>query len=311
MKTLYKPQDLWNIALFVLSEREDFFNCVSRKPDRHFSPQSLLRTRYHQVTGYADPFLFVHDGWLYLFYEEEHLEAPAPICAKRTRDLKHWESLGVVLKEPHHLSYPNVFEYDGNIYMLPETRECGAVILYKAVDFPYRWEKYKVLVEGDKFVDSCVLEQEGKWYLFTTSWLDEGGRLRLFVSDTLTGEYTEHPMSPIVEGFASSRCGGAVFQHEGKLFRPAQDCSNYYGEDLKLYEITKLSPTEYEEQFVHSMIDKKQEWNPMGGHHFNTAVFNGKQIVVMDGIVNDNWINNHTRKIFNAYHNLKQKHQYI
>lgn len=296
---LYKTQDLWNIALFVLSDKEDLFDSILHKPDKRFTPQRLLRTRYHQVTGYADPFLFVKDGWLYLFYEEERLEASAPICAKRTKNLKHWENLGVVLKEPHHLSYPNVFEYDGNIYMLPETRECDAVILYKAVDFPYRWEKHKVLVEGDKFVDSCVLQHNGLWYLFTTSWLDESGRLRLFVADGLMWKYAEHPLSPVVEGFSSSRCGGSVFQHEGGLFRPAQDCSNYYGENLKLYEITKLTPTEYEERFVRSMLDKKQKWNPKGGHHFNTTVFNGQRIVVMDGIVNDNWINNHTRKLFN------------
>ena len=302
LKTLYKPQDLWNIAMFVPGDGEGLFDCVSRKPDLRFTPQTLLRTRYHQVTGYADPFLFAKDGWLYLFYEEERLEAPAPICARRTRDLKHWENLGVVLKESHHLSYPNVFEHDGEIYMLPETRECDAVILYRATDFPHRWEKYKVLLEGDKFVDSCILPHDGKWYLFTTSWLDDNGSLRLFVSDNMAGEYTEHPMSPVVEEYASSRCGGALFKSEGKLYRPAQYCTNYYGEDLHFYEITKLTPTDYKESFFKSMIDKKQEWNPMGGHHFNTTLFQGKRIVVMDGIVGDNWVNNHTRKFFNTFH---------
>lgn len=299
---LYKSQDLWNIAVFVLSEGEELFDCVLRNPDKRFSPQTLLRTQYHQVTGYADPFLFVHDGWLYLFYEEERLESPAPICAKRTKDLKHWDNLGIVLKELRHLSYPNVFEYDGNIYLLPETRECDAVILYKAVDFPYRWEKHKVLVEGDKFVDSCVLQHDGLWYLFTTSWLDENGSLRLFVSDNLEGGYKEHPLSPVVEGFAASRCGGAVFQYEGRLYRPAQDCSNYYGEGLVVYEITDLGRSRYGEAPVKSLIDKRQKWNTKGGHHFNTTIFNGKRVVVMDGIVNDNWINNHTRKLFNAFH---------
>lgn len=301
MKSLYKPQNLWNIALFILNDGEGLFDCVNRKPDLRFTPQTLLRTRYHQVTGYADPFLFANDGWLYLFYEEERLEAPAPICARRTRDLKHWENLGIVLKEKHHLSYPNVFEHGGEIYMLPETRECDAVILYRATDFPRQWEKYKVLAEGDKYVDSCILPHDGKWYLFTTSWLDDNGSLRLFVSDSLFGKYVEHPMSPVVESYASSRCGGAVFTYGEKLYRPAQYCSNYYGEDLRLFEITKLSPTEYEERFVKSLIDKKQKWNPIGGHHFNATTFRGKRVVVMDGIVNDNWINNHTRKFFNAF----------
>ena len=305
--TLYKPQDLWNIALFVLSDGESLFDCVMREPDKRFTPQTLARTRYHQVTGYADPFLFVYDGWLYLFYEEERLEAKAPICAKRTKDLRHWENLGVVLREPHHLSYPNVFEHNGGIYMLPETRECDAVILYKAVDFPFRWEKCKVLIEGDKFADSCVIRQDNKWYLFTTAWYGEKNGLRIFVSDDLMGDYKEHLMSPITDDIALSRCGGAVFANEGKLCRPAQKCDNYYGEDLRVFEITKLSPTEYEEHLVKSMIDKQQVWNPRGGHHFNTTVFQDKRVVVMDGIVNDNWLNNHTRKLFNYIHHWAKK----
>ena len=61
MKGLKKDQDLWNIALFVLSEKEPLFDCVTRKPDKRFSPQSLIRTRYHQITGYADPFLFANE----------------------------------------------------------------------------------------------------------------------------------------------------------------------------------------------------------------------------------------------------------
>lgn len=301
---LGKPQDLWNIALFVLDKDENLFDCVKRDPDRRFTPQTLVRTSYRQITGYADPFLFAHDGWLYLFYEEERLKAKAPICAKRTKDLKHWENLGIVLKESHHLSYPNVFAHDGPIYMLPETRECDAVILYKAVDFPSRWEKCKTLVEGDKFADSCVLFHEGKWYLFTTAWYGTKNGLRIFVADDLTGDYAEHPMSPITDDIAFSRCGGAVFSYDGKLYRPAQYCTNYYGENLCIYEITEMSPTSYKEQFLKSMIDKRQPWNRKGGHHFNSLVFNGKRIVVMDGIVNDNWLNNHTRKAFNFIHHL-------
>jgi hypothetical protein len=304
--TLYKPQNLWDIAFFILSEEENLLDCVKRNPDRRFTPQSLIRTHYHQVTGYADPFLFVHKEWLYLFYEEERLKAKAPLCAKRTRDLKHWESLGVVLKEDHHLSYPNVFEHEGEIYMLPETRECEAVILYKALEFPYHWEKYKILVEGDKYADSCLLFYEGKWYLFTTAWYGKKNGLRIFVSDALAGDYVEHPMSPITDDIAMSRCGGAVFSCNGKLFRPAQYCTNYYGENLGVFEIVELSPLKYEERLVKQMIDKLQDWNRFGGHHLNTTVFNGKRIVVMDGVVNDNWLNNHTRKLFNYIHHLSE-----
>lgn len=230
--------------------------------------------------------------------------AKAPICAKRTKDLKHWENLGIVLKEDHHLSYPNVFQLGSAIYMLPETRECDAVILYRATEFPYKWEKYKTLAEGDKYADSCLLFYEGTWFLFTTAWFGSKNGLRVFYSDKMDGDYKEHPLSPITDDIALSRCGGAVFQYGGKLYRPAQYCTNYYGEGLNLYEITELTPSKYKEHFVKQMIDKSTSWNILGGHHLNTTVYKGKRIVVMDGIVNDNWINNHTRKFFNYFHRV-------
>ena len=92
--------------------------------------------------------------------------------------------------------------------MLPETRECDAVILYKAVEFPYRWENYKELVKGDKYADSCLLFQDNKWYLFTTAWFGKKNGLRIFVSDELLGNYEEHPMSPI-----TSLVAGVLFFH--------------------------------------------------------------------------------------------------
>lgn len=299
---LYKPQDLWNIALFVLSDEESIFECILRKPDKRFTPQNLIRTNYHQVTGYADPFLFIDNNILYLFYEEEHLEAKAPICAKCTKDLVHWEDLGIVLKEKHHLSYPNVFKFGKDIFMLPETRECDAVILYRAIEFPYRWEQHKVLVKGDKYADSCLICHEGIWYLFTTAWYGNKNGLRIFFSEKIDSDFKEHPLSPITDDIAMSRCGGAVFQYDGRLYRPAQYCTNYYGESLNVYEITNLTPSSYKEVFVKQMIDKSASWNALGGHHLNTTVYNGKRLVVMDGIVNDNWLNNHTRKFYNYFH---------
>ena len=300
--SLYKPQQLWNIALFQLREDERLMDVASRRPDKIFSPQRLLRTHYHQITGYADPFLFVDGEYLYLFYEEEHLFAPAPICAVRTKDLVHWENIGVVLKEPYHLSYPNVFAYDGQIYMIPETRECEAVILYRAVDFPYKWERYKVLLADDKYVDSSLFHFHNKWFLFTTAWYEDFGELRVYMADDLLGPYQLHPMSPVAKKMSDCRCGGAIIENDGRLFRPTQFCANYYGEELHLYEIDFLSETEYSEHFVKSMTDKVNSWSTFGGHHLNTVIFRGKRIVVMDGIVNDNWINNHTRKLFNYCH---------
>ena len=301
-RKLYKNQQIWNIVLFRTDGQGTLFSFLNYNYFKRFSPTLRIRTSYHYVIGYADPFLFAREGWLYLFYEEERLQAPAAICAKRTKDLRHWESIGIVLQEPFHLSFPFVFEYEGMIYMLPETRHREAVILYKAIGFPNRWEPI-VLLSGDKFVDSSILFHESKWYLFTTVWYGHQDGLRLYVSDQLESGWKEHPLSPVTNDLHCARCGGAVLKIGAKMYRPAQDCSDYYGEYVVSYEITELTPTKYHEEKRVVLIDKQNKWSRYGGHHYNTASFKDNYVVAMDGIIDDNSINNHTRKLFNWWEN--------
>lgn len=305
IKALYKRQQLWDTVLFSLNKTDDILLYKTHTPAFIYSPQRLLRAKYHQVTGYADPFLFENklDGYLYLFNEKELHKAPAPIIAQRTKDFKHWEQLGIILQEPFHLSFPFVFEHEGEIFMIPETRSQEAVILYKAEHFPYDWKQYKTLIQGGPYVDSSVIFHNGFWFLFTTAWDERKSELRIFYSDKLDGNYIEHPHSPVSEDLSCCRCGGSVFKYQGKLFRPAQNCKNYYGENVAIYEVTNISPTQYNEVFVKNLIDKSNSWSKYGGHQFNFIEFRGKHIVAVDGIVDDNWFNNHTRKMFNFVHN--------
>lgn len=299
---LHKNQQIWNIAISDYSIGiSSEFNVISL-----FSSKRLIRTHYHYPTGYADPFLFVDEGNLYLFYEKEYLKKPAEIYAYRTKDLRKWEDLGPVLQEDFHLSFPFTFAYESEIYMLPETRSIDEIRLYRSLDFPYSWEPI-TLIKGDKFVDSSVIRKDGIWYLFTTVWYGANNGMHIYYSDDLLGTWHLHPLSPLHNDLSFSRCGGAVFELEGKFFRPAQNCVNYYGEDLVLYEITDLTPTTYQEKKIKSLINKKNNWSKYGGHHFNLAKFDGRSIVAMDGIIDDNWVNNHTRKLFNFWNNKKSK----
>lgn len=299
---LHKPRPIWNIALFQTSF-EKFLENKQRDKPVIFLPKSKIRTHYHYITGYADPFLFVDGDWLYLFYEEERLKAPASICGLKTKDLQHWQKVGTVLKENFHLSFPFTFRANENIYMIPETREKEAVIMYRATDFPYRWQPI-TLLEGDKYVDSSVIEHNGVWYLFTSVWYGERNGLHIYYSDRLESGWKEHPMSPLHDDMGKSRCGGAVFEHKGKLYRPAQNCTDYYGENVALFEIELLTPTSFKETKIKDLITKNRQWSKYGGHHFNMVNFKGKTIVAMDGITDDSWINNHTRKFFNIYNRL-------
>ena len=52
-----------------------------------------------------------------------------------------------VLEEPWHLSYPFLIEWGGDIWMIPESSTNRDIAIYRAVDFPLKWERHAVLVE--------------------------------------------------------------------------------------------------------------------------------------------------------------------
>ena len=109
----------------------------------------------------ADPFLFVKDDTLYLFYE--HLNkwfGKGRICMRYTRDMITWSEEMDVLVEPFHLSFPYVFEDSGKIFMLPETGANHSISLYEAEDETLtRWRLSKKLIEGDDpWYDSVIFK---------------------------------------------------------------------------------------------------------------------------------------------------------
>jgi len=225
------------------------------------------------VTINADPFLFARNGRLYLFYEEMgKIYTRGKIKMISTSDLKDWTEPQIVLDEPFHLSYPFVFEAEGEVRMIPECWRFGGIRLYRAADETLtRWIFDRELIRGDRLVDSSVFFQDGFYYLHTCSIEQGRSLLRLFTSRTLAGPWREHGSSPVAE----SRNGGSLYRHDGKLYRFAQRCDSYYGSGLDLYEITELSPDTCREILAQPRFLS-------GGHHCNILRFQGKTVVAED-----------------------------
>lgn len=234
----------------------------------------------------ADPFLFVKNGTLFLFYE--HLDkwfGTGRLCMRSTKDLKTWTDEVDVLAEPFHLSFPYVFEENGKVYMLPETGGDKSIRLYEAEDDTLaKWKLVKELKEdAEPWYDSVIYKKEGKYYLFTGTDDDVQQVEHLFVSDSLVGPYTEHPMSPIYTGRDGGRNAGSIIEHEGKLYRPVQVCIGGYGEQTSMMEIERLTPTEYKERrHKKDIIDTTMPPYKHGGHQWNQVEFLGRRVVATD-----------------------------
>ncbi|WP_246691304.1 MULTISPECIES: hypothetical protein [unclassified Mesorhizobium] len=193
---------------------------------------------------YADPFPFEWQGRSFLFVEDyPHATGKAVISVVAFDGNGVPEAPRVVLEEPHHLSYPQLFERDGAIWMLPEASASGKLTLYRASAFPDRWTADTVLVEGE-ISDATLLEHDGLLWLFATDRDGYGSTsdtLVVFSAPALTGPWTPHAGNPILIDHRVARPGGAfVHSRDGRIVLPVQDGTLGYGGGLGLSELLQL-----------------------------------------------------------------------
>ena len=82
-----------------------------------------------------------------------------------------WARLRVVIEKDYHLSYPFLFEWEGQCYMMPETAENRTIELYLAVEFPNRWTLDRVLMDGLYAVDATLVFHNGRYWMFDVGHL--------------------------------------------------------------------------------------------------------------------------------------------
>ena len=221
---------------------------------------------------YADPFLHRANDRTFLFVEEyPYADQRGLISAAEVVDGRLAAPPVPVLKRPYHLSYPFVFEHDGTFWMIPETGENRSVELYRATEFPWKWELSKVLMEGAVFSDATILFHSGLWWLFVTAdWFGTSTQdeLSIYYSDTLDGDWKPHRANPVKSDSRYSRPAGRIIRQGNRLFRPAQNCDRTYGAGIVWFEITRLTPTHFSERKIADW-DGQTELSMDGLHSFD------------------------------------------
>ena len=98
---------------------------------------------------YADPFPISRQGRDYLFFEDLDHKTQKGIISMVAFDEAGRPGPAVpVLEEPWHLSYPFLIERGRELFMIPESSANRDIALYRAVEFPLKWQRHAVLVEG-------------------------------------------------------------------------------------------------------------------------------------------------------------------
>ena len=251
--------DHTNLACLGMVARQTVRSLAGRMRARGRSPRWVSAIRrvnsdaFQEIPapaghGYADPFLMEWDGRDYLLLEDVPPGGRGRLAAMEIAAGGEIGAPEIILEKPYHVSYPFVFRNGTDWFLIPESAENRTVELYRATA-PLKWEFEKNLFEGAMLVDTTAFHHQGVWYFFTTQ-VDYGMRAYLFYAESLDGAWNYHPRNPICSDVSRSRGAGALFYRDGRLIRPAQDCSVRYGYAIVWNEVRKLSRTEYEEAAI-------------------------------------------------------------
>lgn len=268
----------------VYLERQNWFVAYKKEED----PLINTHEKYTSLIPsgdrfWADPFVIRKDKKTWVFIEELMFATnKGHISVLELDEQGKLMGTSKILEKDYHMSYPFVFEYNHQYYMIPETSENRTVQLYQCEQFPDRWKFVMNLMENRPAMDTTVFFHNNRWWLFTAA--NESSRfpeyLELFLyysNDIFTTNWTPHPANPIVSDIRNARPAGRVFIQDNKIYRPSQDCSGLYGKAYHVNQITNLSETSYNEIIISRT---EADWDPRlkGTHTFNFD----KDILVTD-----------------------------
>lgn len=286
LKSLFKRRKIWTIALYRLKNESETFKLDEHVPFHFLGERGIRRNTKYQATT-ADPFLFPHGDRLYIFYEVQTDFGVGEIWAQSMDPHGVWTCHGQVLKEEFHLSYPQVFFYEGHIWMIPEAAASGKVLLYKSEIWPCKWRRSRVLINEPLLDPSVIIKQEGIYLLCTTRTYE----LKMYFSLDLNNEFASTGIT-ISNDKAIARNAGRPLCIQNILYRVAQNCKINYGQNISVLKIEHLSIDRYVEQVkTLDLYRFKPRWMEAGYHHISNTFFQNQYYVAVDGMRKDKYLN--------------------
>ncbi|HET7003674.1 MAG TPA: hypothetical protein VFI33_20270, partial [Puia sp.] len=235
---------------------------------------------------WADPFVIEFQNNYYIFFEEgKYPGYKGQLSVLKLNSDGTYDRPKVILEKPYHLSYPFIFENNGNYYMIPETSANKTVELYKCKKFPFEWEFSIYLMKDVILQDPTLFFYNDIWWLFVTTKSPKSSssndQLLIYYSqDLFFDDWTPHAGNPVITDVSNCRPAGKIFMEGNKIFRPAQNnASNQYGYSVKINEIELLTPTEFRERLIFE-ISPGEHKEFAAIHTLNFT----KNMIVMDGI---------------------------
>jgi hypothetical protein len=200
--------------------REQWFLAYARRnarPGEENVPEGVMY-RFKEILPpadrfWADPFPVVSEGRQWIFFEEFPFRAPHGHISVLEIDAEgRVGPAQPVLHLDYHLSYPFVFNFEGEWYMVAETLSRRSVELFRARRFPDEWEYVGPMLSDVGAVDPTIEEIDGRWWLFIGVQLPgtlDPSALQLYHGPSPLGPWTPHRYNPVrVDARGAQSCPG-------------------------------------------------------------------------------------------------------
>jgi hypothetical protein len=201
----------------------------------------------------ADPFGWpAPDGGLHVFVERYDYRNRHGFIERYTLGADgRLQEVRLALRERWHLSYPQVFEAEGAVWMLPEAHHSGGLTLYRADLQLESWHAAARIELDCVPVDATLLWHTDRWWLFYSpadTRRTRFGHLHVAWATRLEGPWHPHPGNPVRIDRASARPGGTALVMGERILLPVQDCTRTYGGATRPLWITRLDESVFEAQ---------------------------------------------------------------
>lgn len=234
----------WKIA-YRINHSDDIFDFKSTIPFKYVSFPK----------GYwgADPFLYKCGDKILIFCEYTNEKKSKSFISYKELFPSEEKDWHVAYEFEGHTSYPCIFEYDNNLFMIPETTFENSVRVLKYDREHNKWVKYSCLFSDINAPDTTFFVYNSKPYIFLYEIISHTNRnLHLCeLDEKLLNVVKDYKIKNY--SVPDGRPGGNCIKRKDKIYRVVQPGVSTYGEKINVFEFS-FNDGCYSEELVVEII---------------------------------------------------------
>ena len=238
----------------MLSILREYEYCVGYKNEDSIKYSFLYPTMRY---WFADPIPALINDKKYLFVEAyDKFNAIGRIAVTELSEKIHTPK--IIINEPFHMSFPNVFKWHDEYYMIPETNDADQIRVYKMYTDVYDWRLVSCMDVNDRKYTDVSSIQMGDELFLVAGEKDPKDRFKcrtvIMKVLSLEKELRLEIVSQNSEYSYGDRNAGNIFVYSGELYRPIQHSDkDTYGLYVTLHKFKELENSNSAETTVRTI----------------------------------------------------------